>query len=429
MNRVFPFLLIIFISIVARSLSFGQTHEYFDLDRSLRIDFILTGEKHTQQAGLMRLEEEKYWSGTEHSLIWPFEYGTYQLEVYNKTGKLIFKQGFSTLFEEWQITGLPRKGAASFEQSFNIPYPKDEVLVKLLVRDRDNFKLVSTWNIDPAADNIIKEPATREAILIMGDGDYRNKLDLVFLADGYKASEIKKARKDAKRFGKFLFRNKPFDDYRKDINIWLVHEPSIESGTNEPCKGVFKKTALGSSFNTLYLKRYLFVQEVFKIKDVAAAAPYDFIMVMVNTERYGGGGVFNHFSVFSADGASAEKVFLHEFGHHFGGLADEYFNSEVAYEDMLDITIEPWQPNITTLVDFDIKWSYLIDDGLPVPTPRIKKFEGYTGVFEGGAYLNKGVYSPAMDCRMRTNAAKEFCEVCQSALVKMLELYTSQNIE
>ncbi|HKK58716.1 MAG TPA: M64 family metallopeptidase [Salinivirga sp.] len=429
MNRVFPFLLIIFTSILAHSLSFAQGHKDFDLDRALRIDFILTGEKDWQKAGILRLKEEQYWSGTEQSLIWPFQYGTYQIEVYNESNELILKQGFSTLFEEWQSTGLPRDGAASFEQSYSIPYPKGDVLVKLLVRNKNKFELLNTWSIDPDADNIKQEPVNQEAILILGGGDYRNKLDLVFLADGYSESELKKAKKDARRFGKFLFRNAPFNKYRRDINIWLVHKPSIESGTDEPCKGVFKKTALGTSFNTLNLKRYLSVEEFFKVKDVAAAAPYDFILVMVNTKRYGGGGVFNHFSVFSADGPSAEKVFLHEFGHHFGGLADEYFNSEVTYEDMLDTTIEPWQPNITTLVDFDSKWPHLISEGLPVPTPRIAKFENYTGVFEGGAYLNKGVFSPAMDCRMRTNKAKDFCTVCQLALEKMLLIYTSQNIE
>ena len=159
---------------------------------------------------------------------------------------------------------------------------------------------------------------------------------------------------------------------------------------------------------------------------MAAAAPYDFILVMVNTERYGGGGVFNHFSVFSSNGYSAEKVFLHEFGHHFAGLADEYFNSEVTYEDMLDTSLEPWQPNITTLIDFDRKWADLLTEGVPVPTPRNKQFVGKTGVFEGGAYVRKGVYSPAMDCRMRTNKAKSFCEVCQSAIEKMLQLYITE---
>ena len=197
----------------------------------------------------------------------------------------------------------------------------------------------------------------------------------------------------------------------------------MESGTTEPRKEIYKNTALNSHFNSLNLSRYLTITEYFKMKDVAASAPYDYALIMVNTKRYGGGGIFNHFSVFAADSDWDEEVFVHEFGHHFGGLADEYYDSEVSYEDMLDTKKEPWNPNITTLVAFDGKWKDLISKGTPVPTPRDNKYKGKTGVFEGGAYMSKGVYSPSMDCRMNTNTAEGFCVACQDAIEQMLKLY------
>ncbi len=401
-----------------------QVPEQIDISRSLRIDFILSGTKKEQFAGLLRIKEEKYWSSPANAFISPFGYGSYRIDLLDADDStLLFRRGFSTLFEEWQTTDLPKHGPASFEQSINLPYPENKVLVKLFYRSGNVFKKFVEWKIDPESDAIIRDNKGIEPILLMGDKQYRNKLDLAFLADGYKAEDNRKAKKDARRFARFLLSQEPFSAYRKYINIWLVHPHSTERGTDEPCRGIYKETPLGSSFNTLGLRRYLSTERYFDVKDAAADTPYDFFFVMVNTERYGGGGVFNHFSVFSADGEYGRKVFVHEFGHHFGGLADEYFNSDVTYVDMMDTAIEPWQPNVTTMVEFDSKWKNLIKSDVPIPTPRTLKYKDYLGVFEGGAYVSKGVYSPAMDCRMRTNKAKEFCPACKDALIKMLEFY------
>ncbi len=401
-----------------------QTVEKVDLSRSLRLDFIVSGTKNEQFAGLLRVKEEKYWSSPANALISPFNYGSYRIDVLDAADStLIFRRGFSTLFEEWQSTNLPKLGPASFEQSFTIPYPKKEIITQLFYRKGISFNLLAEWKINPNSDAVVREKAGVDPVLIMGDEEYRNRLDLAFLADGYTADDFRKAKKDTRRFARFLFSQEPFSAYRKYINIWLVHPHSNERGADEPCRGVFKDTRLGSSFNTLGLRRYLSTEKYFDVKDIAAATPYDFLFVMVNTDRYGGGGIYNHFSVFSADGEHSRIVFVHEFGHQFGGLADEYFNSEVTYVDMIDTTIEPWQPNITTLIDFDRKWKEIIESHVPMPTPRTLKYKDYLGVFEGGAYMSKGVYSPAMNCRMRTNEAKEFCPACKDALIKMLEFY------
>jgi hypothetical protein len=417
------FFLLLFQFVLVYGLFASDLNQYFNFEKSLRIDFVLTGTANTQTAGLVGLIEEPYWSGNTGQLIWPVDYGTYRFDVCDANGRLLFRNGFSTLFEEWQTTALTKNGPASFEQSISIPFPKQKVELKLFCRQKDGFEEIAFWTVDPNEQYIKKNTPVYKGQKIYGNGDPSQSLDLVFLAEGYILQDSVKAFNDAKRFSDYLFKQEPFSNYREKINIWLVHVPSLESGTSEPGEHIFKNTILGSSFNSLGLDRYLTITDYFKMKDLASATPYDFPLVMVNTKRYGGGGIFNHFSVFASDSDWAEEVFIHEFGHHFGGLADEYFNSEVSYEEMLDVSREPWNPNITTLVDFDGKWSNMVTKGTPVPTPRKAKYKDKTGVFEGGAYMSKGVYSPSMDCRMRSNTADGFCPACQTAIEQMLKVY------
>lgn len=403
---------------------FAQYSNIFDYSKALRIDFVLGGINPVPFAGLVALNEEPYWSGIPREDIMKMDYGNYVAEVYEQN-ELVFKRGFNSLYEEWLSTKLLNVGPFAFEHSLNIPYPIEPVLVKLFARQGDSLIPFAAWDIDPKG-KIVKPYHARknaEKHLLYGDGEYKKKLDLCFVADGYTQSEKEKALADVNRFASFLVSQQPFNLFVDDINCWLVFEASSESGVTEPLQNIYKNTLLNSSFNTLGLKRYLSVERYFTLRNIAAFAPYDFVLVMSNTSRYGGGGIFNHFSVFSANGSSAERVFLHEFGHHFGGLADEYFNTEVPYENINKLSVEPWEPNVTTLVDFQSKWAEMVNDSLPVPTPRNEKYENVVGVFEGGLYVSKGVYSPAMNCRMKSNEADGFCAVCQTAIIRMLKMY------
>ncbi|MDA3865305.1 MAG: M64 family metallo-endopeptidase [Salinivirgaceae bacterium] len=392
----------------------------------LRIDFMLSGFAHNQQAAIVQLKKEPHFSIENDQFVWPFDYGTYVIEVIDENDNLVFKRGFSTLYEEWLITDLVSQGTYAFEQTVRIPFPLQNVKVLLKRRVKTNFELMNQWNISPNNTNVVSYVERGNIIteLISGDGNKHNRLDLAFVADGYTIEEKQQAMEDVKRFADFLLTQAPFQEYSERINIRLVFEPSEMSGVTEPTKHKFLNTAVSSSFNTLNLKRYLCVERYFKLMDVAAAVPYDFVLVMVNTDRYGGGGFFNHVSVFSARGRYSETVFLHEFGHHFGGLADEYFDSEVPYLDGMDTTYEHWKPNVTALVDFSAKWDSLVNSSTPVPTPRTAKYRNVTGAFEGGAYMTKGVYSPAMNCRMRSNQTSTFCAACDRSLAQMLKFYT-----
>ncbi len=198
---------------------------------------------------------------------------------------------------------------------------------------------------------------------------------------------------------------------------------SQDSGTDVPGEGIYVNTALNSSFYTFDLDRYLTTQDIKAVNDYAAAVPHDAIIVLINTTRYGGGGVYNYYSGTSSGNILSEKVFIHEFGHGFAGLADEYYSSTVAYDEFYPLDVEPWEPNITTMVDFGSKWKKDLVKGTPVPTPAEDKYENVTGVFEGGGYSAKGIFRPEMECRMKSNGPKGYCTVCRKAIKEMIEFY------
>jgi len=221
-----------------------------------------------------------------------------------------------------------------------------------------------------------------------------------------------------------LFAEEPFTSYRDRINIWAVEAVSMESGTDVPGENIYVNTALNSNFYTFDLDRYLTTTDIKAVNDYAAVVPHDNIVVLINSPRYGGGGVYNYYSGTTADHPLSPKVFAHEFGHGLAGLADEYYSSEVAYDEFYPLDVEPWEPNITTLVNFNHKWKDMIPEGVPVPTPAEEKYSNLTGLFEGGGYSAKGIYRPEMECRMKSNGPKGFCSVCRAAITDMLDFYT-----
>jgi hypothetical protein len=232
-----------------------------------------------------------------------------------------------------------------------------------------------------------------------------------------------KFRADVKRLADTLFQEPPFDKYADRINIWAVEAPSQEAGVDVPGEHIYVNTALNSSYYTFDIDRYLTTQDIESVNDFAAAAPHDQIVILINSERYGGGGVYNYYSAVTSDHKFTPRVFTHEFGHGFAGLADEYYTSDVAYEEFYPLDVEPWEPNITTRVNFESKWKEYIARSVPIPTPNDKRYINITGLFEGAGYSAKNIYRPSFDCRMKSNQAEYFCEVCQRAIEKMILFY------
>lgn len=421
---------LLLVSIVCSLTGIAQNEfdNYFE-KKSLRVDFVLSGNADFQAAALQQMREEPIWAGPVKNLIDPFNYGGYYVNVYDKSGKqLLYSRGFNTLFEEWRSTDQAKSETQAWSNSISIPYPKATVVLEISARDKADmqFHPLLKMNVDPTSIFIDRGKLKENKISqIQYNGDPSGKVDLVFLAEGYTAAEQEKFEADAKRFTEALFTTPPYNTRRNDFNIWAVDLVSEESGTDVSGKGVFRNTALNSGYYTFGVDRYLTTPDMKSIRDAVWNTPCDALFILVNTDTYGGGGMYNFYSMGTADNPRTPVVFVHEFGHSFAGLADEYFSSEVAYVDFYNLKYEPWEPNITTLVDFGSKWKDLLPTDIPIPTPLDDTHKEKAGVFEGGGYLAKGIYRPMDHCMMRDYAP--FCPACSRAILKMIDFLTDKN--
>ena len=288
------------------------------------------------------------------------------------------------------------------------------------------FHTLMKIDVDPESFVINRDRLKENKVAqIQSAGSPSGKVDLVFLAEGYTEAEQDKFVADARRFTEILFATPPYDARRHDFNVWAVGLVSEESGTDVSGRGVFRHTALNSGYYTFGLDRYLTTPDMLSIRNAVWNVPCDAIFILVNAATYGGGGMYNFYAIGTADNDRTPGVFVHELGHSFAGLADEYFSSEVAYdENFYNLQAEPWEPNITTLVDFGSKWADLLPAGTPVPTPAEGRYADRVGVFEGGGYLTKGVYRPKVHCTMRDYAP--FCPVCSRAIERMIDFLSDK---
>jgi len=410
------------ISVNAQNIRYSD----FFTNQTLRIDYNRCGTSDSEEIFFEQMRKEGKWSGPRQNLIDPFKWGEYRVEVYDaKSDKLIYSRGYAGLYSEWQTTAEAKKIRKCFYETVLIPFPKKNVRLELYSRDRTTkLNKVFEFTIDPQDYFIKTEKGPKyKSYMVHDSGDPSEKIDVVFLPDGFKVGEMNLFRKAAKEFSDALFETDPFDAHANDFNIWVVEAPSEESGTDIPGKRVWNETVLNTSFYTFDSERYLMTYDIKSVRDVAANAPYDLIIILVNTEKYGGGGVYNYYGTFSAFNPKSIGVWLHEFGHNFTWLADEYYNSDVSYSDYIDVDYEPIQPNVTTLVNFNIKWKKMIKQGTPIPTPRKSEYDGVLGAFEGGLYTGKGVYSPMQKCKMNW-LDDPFCPVCRQTILDMISYYT-----
>ena len=408
------------------SFSQNEFNRYFK-DQSMRFDFLLGGNYKEEKVYPEQIKKEPFWAGSKKNLIAPLNYGNFRFKIFDENSdSLIFSKGFSALFDEWQTTAEAKNTDKTFYQTAIFPFPKRKIKLEIDSRQWEgDFKTIYTTVIDPDNYFILNEnPIRFETFEILNNGKPENKVDIVILAEGYTVNEMEKFKEDAKRVTQYLFEEEPFKSEKEKFNIRAVLTPSLESGTDIPGEHIYKNTYFNSSFYTFDVSRYLTTGDLKPILDAAANVPYDQIYVLVNTARYGGGGFYNFVTVCTSDNELTSEVFVHEFGHGFAGLGDEYYNSEVAYEDFYNLKVEPWEPNLTTLVDFGSKWKKMVPDGVEIPTPRSLKNNNTVGVYEGGGYMNKGIYSPFIDCRMKSNNAKKFCPVCTDAIRKVIQYYS-----
>ncbi|MFZ2322350.1 MAG: M64 family metallopeptidase [Ignavibacteriaceae bacterium] len=418
-----------FIAFLLFSISvFPQTNfdDHFE-NKTLRLDYYHTGDSVNGSYSFDELIEEPYWGGSKVNLIDKFDYGKYKFIVKDeKSGKEIYTRTYSTLFSEWQTTEEAKKTTKTFSETVTFPYPKEPVVVEFYSRDRRNILHKKfEYKVDPKNYFIKKERTLKcDNFKVLYNGDPSTKVDIVIIPDGYTIDEMQKFRNDCNKFSEFLFNASPYKQNKDKFNIWAVETPSKESGTDIPADGVWKTTIANSSFYTFDSERYLMIIDDKNLHNLASNAPYDQIFVLVNSSKYGGGSIYNHYSVCSSDNDYSDYVFTHEFGHGFAGLADEYYTSDVAYQDFYPLDIEPLEPNITTLVNFESKWKNMVDKDTPIPTPEKKIYKNKVGAFEGGGYVAKGVYRPMQDCSMKSISVDNFCPVCQRAIQWIIDFYS-----
>ena len=447
--------------------------EIFAAPKTMRLDFYHTGNAAQELFSVDKIVVEPLaWPGNPQRAIDETNLGKYLFEVREqKTNRLLYSRGFASIYGEWETTDEAKTVNRTFQESLRFPAPDAPVQILLKKRDaRNAFREIWTTTVDPkdmfVADAKIAPPG--RVLEIERNGEPSVKVDLLILGDGYTTAEQGKFERDARRLAATLFKTSPFKERRRDFNVWALAPAATESGISRPSTGVHRASPLGATYDAFGSERYVLTFDNAAFRRTASFASYDFVEILTNSRTYGGGGIFNLYSTVAADSAWSDYVFVHEFGHHFAALADEYYTSAVAYAPATE-RIEPWEPNVTALLDpANLKWKDLVSPDTPLPTPWEKEaFENYSreiqrrrreirsqnrpeqemdalfreelarekemfarekyanrvGAFEGANYEAKGFYRPQVDCIMftRTDA---FCAVCRRAIERVIDMYS-----
>ena len=385
--------------------SFSQSH-------TLRVDYIFSGTDKSSEISLDEMSCFDGWAGRRVNLKEVPVRGNGQIIMTDvQSHDTLYRHSFSTLFQEWQTTEEATKVRKSFENVFLLPMPESKAQVKVEIYDfYGNVCASLRHNVDPT-DILIRKshPAAPEHKYLLQSGSADDKIDVAIVAEGYTKAEMQTFYADARKAMDAILRHEPFGKYKDAFNFVAVALESEESGVSVPKEGEWKDTALKAHFNTFYMDRYLTTLRLKNMHDKLSGIPYEHIVILANTDTYGGGGIYNSYTLTTAHHRAFEPVVVHEFGHSFAALADEYYYDDMYVQFYYPHT-EPWEQNITTLKDFDSKWKDMLE-------------AGEAQLLEGAGYQSKGVYRSAPDCRMHTNTADCFCPVCQRAISRVIEFY------
>ncbi|MDE3057531.1 MAG: peptidase M64 [Bacteroidota bacterium] len=467
-------LLFCFFLFTTSAFGFGNEEKFstYFRDATLRYDFYHVGTKGEERIVPDKMYEEGTWAGSLVNLVDTLNLGEYLFKVIDmKTNRVVYSRGYSCMFNEWQTTDEAASGVyRSFQESVRFPYPLHSVQLTISRRDKRMIcREIFSAEINPASPEIHHETLSPSKVIsIIKNGDSHKKVDIVILGDGYTNDEMKKFDDDAKHFASDLFSTSPFKEREKDFNIWGVEVASHESGIDQPDRRLWVDNALGTSYNTFGSARYVLTDENRVVRNYAAAAPYDFMIILVNTNRYGGGGIYQLYAISYTIGETpatawqADYVCVHEFGHCFAGLGDEYYSSSVAYNNFYPKGVEPWEPNLSADPSREhLKWRGMVSSTTPLPTPwnktgfdsieneratlnpslsnyldsrqelleaerkvlEAQKYKTVVGAFEGAGYSSTGLYRPSVDCRMFSLSLTGFDPVCSRAIENMIDFY------
>lgn len=484
--KIFP-LITILLAVPLLIRAEGNFERYFE-DSTLRFDFFHSGNANSEEFTEDRLYNYGVWASSKKNLIDEFNNGEYYVKLFLPGGgKLLYSRGYCTYFSEYASSDQAIAGKKkTFHETVLTPFPKQKVRLSIEKRMRDGkFSEVYSAEIDPADRGILKKnfhDPSAEVFQVMNNGKPSEKTDLLIIGEGYSKNDRALFKKDLEHFSKLIFSQEPYASMKKAFNLNGIFKPSAESGISEPQNGIFKNSLLSATFNSLNSERYILTEDNKTLRDIAANRPYDAIIIMVNHSGYGGGGIYNLYCTFTAHNEWADYLLLHEFGHSFSGLADEYYTSDVAYNDYYPKGVEPSEPNITALLGGKLKWEEFLSPGTEVPTKWDKgiydstdmryqrqrremnkkisemkrakaseveierlqqayrsldikhasvidsllhksKYSGKVGAFEGAGYASGGLYRPELDCIMFSKGKKPYCTVCAGAIIKMIEYH------
>lgn len=488
MNKIVYSSIIIFWGFFLEAVAGAPDFSNYFIDATMRIDYYHTGDANKEFVAVDQIYKQKQWAGSEHNLIDTFDNGRYYVKVLDAaSNRLIYSKGFDSYFGEYKTSKPALESIKrTYHESTLIPFPKNLIIFKIEIRNTQNkLEPLFEQKINPESISIIKESSGKEIKVynIVKNGSPHTKVDLALIAEGYTAREKRQFRSDLKKFTEVFFSQEPYKSNRKKFNIYGVFKASDESGVDEPRHNSFKRTVLNATFNSMGSERYLLTEDNKSLREIGSHVPYDALIIMVNHARYGGGGIYNLFCTFTTKNQWSEYLLLHEFGHSFAGLADEYYSSSTAYNDFYPRGIEPTEPNITALLNPPkVKWQELISPGIKIPTPWEKEqfdkidgeyqkkrkilndriaelkrnrapkgkirnaedesarvsreyaakmdkflkqsvFWGKVGAFEGAGYSSEGLFRPMLDCIMFSKGKKPYCKVCEQAILKMIQHY------
>lgn len=404
----------------------AQVFDDFFVDKSMRFDYFRCGNSESESIYFDKIKEEPYWGGSKTNLIDKFDYGNHRFRIIDaESGILIYSRGYCSLFKEWQTTEEAQNTSKCYAEGVHFPYPQKTVKIALDSRDKNGEWVQQfEYTIQPDSYTIQKFTPVGEPFDVIVNGDSHHSVDIALIAEGYTASERKEFEAACQYFAEQMFTFSPYKENKQKFNIRGIWIASPESGVTIPGRNRWINTALSAKFNTLGSERYQMIDNLQIVKDIAASAPYDIIYVLTNTDKYGGGGIYNFYGISSAQQTSSTgKVYIHEFGHLFAGLGDEYVGG-TEMNEFYPLHVEPWEANLTTLTDFDKKeWKKLLKKGTPVPTPAKDSNLDKVGVYEGGGYMQKNIYRPYIHCLMNHFNVDYFCLVCSKAIVDMIDFH------
>ncbi|MBQ5736375.1 MAG: peptidase M64 [Alistipes sp.] len=415
--------------IVAIAATVAASAQSFDAkfdDATLRLDYTFMGNATEQYIAIADLSSSPNWWGRRINLDTTPLKGNGDLTLRDSaTGEVLYKTSFSSLFQEWITTPEALTVTKSFEFTLLVPKPKQSVVATLVLRDNTDKESSHTFTIDPR-DVLIRDDSKIAPLpytYIHKGGDSKECIDVAILAEGYTSEEMELFMEDAKITAEEILSYEPFKSHRDKFNFIAVASPSKDSNVSVPQQEAWRSTAVGSNFMTFYMARYLTSGNVYAMYDIVTNIPCEHFVILANTDTYGGGGIYNSYTLTTAHHRDFRPVVVHEFGHSFAGLGDEYFYDNADDNDnMHSLKHEPWEPNITTMVDFDSKWADMVAEGVEIPTAVTpERTANYVvGAYEGGGYLSKGIFRPTDVCRMRNNTAERFCPVCERAIERVI---------